>query len=211
MCAQRAVLIFRKTATQRAKLRLQKKFCLAYLQGNHQLKKCPTARKRSKSNCGSTHNLMLHGKKKVFPPREQELWVANAKILATNTSMEKKTPETATEVKNHSKVSTFSAFLTAHEGFLPMRELEVNSNGTSTKALVLCDSACSNSSRSSRLAKRLNLEGKDLKITVNGINTTEVNHSHKAEITVSSETSNPKLLLKFHFLFKKPSKLGLNS
>ena len=104
-----------------------------------------------------THNKLLHGAEWVFPPREQEQRVANANSLATKTSIQN-TPKTATEEKTVSKVSTFYAFLSAHKGLLPVIELEVSFNSTKKEALVLCDSACSNSCMFSSLAKRFILE-----------------------------------------------------
>ena len=56
-----------------------------------------------------------------------------------------------------------------------MTELQLtSSSGKDTTALVLCDSACSNSWVSNDLANRLGLLGTALKLTVKGINTEEV-------------------------------------
>ena len=60
-------------------------------------------------------------------------------------------------------------------GLLQVTELQlVNSSGVETKALVLCDTACSNSWVAGSLADRLGLNGKALKLTLKGINTEEV-------------------------------------
>ena len=47
----------------------------------------------------------------------------------------------------------------------------VNLSGVDTKALVLCDTACSNFWAAGSLADRLGLHGKALKLTVKGNNT----------------------------------------
>ena len=56
-----------------------------------------------------------------------------------------------------------------------MTELQlVNLSGLDLKALVLCDTVCSNSWVVTSLADRLGLHGKALKLTVKGNNTVEV-------------------------------------
>ena len=60
----------------------------------------------------------------------------------------------------------------------------VNLSGLDTKALVLCDTACSNSWVAGSLADRLGLHGKALKLTVKGINTEEVVDIRIVEVTV---------------------------
>ena len=71
------------------------------------------------------------------------------------------------------------------KGLLQVTELQlVNSSGLNTKALVLCDTACSNSWVAGSLADRLGLHGKALKLTVKPINTEEVVDSRVVEVTV---------------------------
>ena len=60
----------------------------------------------------------------------------------------------------------------------------VNSSGLETKALILCDTACSNSFVAGDLADRLSLHCKALKLTVKGIKTDEVINTRVAEVTV---------------------------
>ena len=60
----------------------------------------------------------------------------------------------------------------------------VNSSGLDTKALVLCDNACSNSWVAGSFADRLGWHGKALKLTVKGINTEEVVDTRVFEVTV---------------------------
>ena len=71
------------------------------------------------------------------------------------------------------------------KGLLQVTELQlVNSSGVDTKALVLCDTACSNSWVASSIADRLGLHGKALKPTIKGINTEEVVETRIVEVTV---------------------------
>ena len=62
----------------------------------------------------------------------------------------------------------------------------VNSSGVDTKALVLCDTTCSNSWVACSLADRLGLHGNTLKLTVKGINTEEVVDTRVVEVTVKT-------------------------
>ena len=66
-----------------------------------------------------------------------------------------------------------------------MTELQlVNASGLDTKALALCDTACSISRVADILADRFGLHGKALKLTVKGINTGEVVETSIVEVTV---------------------------
>ena len=72
------------------------------------------------------------------------------------------------------------------KGLLQVRELKItNSSGTSTTALVLCDTACSNSWVSDSLAARLGLQGTALKLTFKGINTEEIIDTKMVRLTVT--------------------------
>ena len=78
--------------------------------------------------------------------------------------------------------------VTDAKGLLQVIELQlVNSSGLYTKALVLCDNACSNSSVAGSLADRLGLHDKALKLTVKGINTEEVVDTRIVEVSVKQE------------------------
>ena len=60
-----------------------------------------------------------------------------------------------------------------------------NSIGTSTTALVLCNTACSNSWVSNSLAARLDLQGTALKLTVKDVNTEEIIDTNVIQLTVT--------------------------
>ena len=73
------------------------------------------------------------------------------------------------------------------KGLLQVTELKLtNSSGTKTTALVLCDTACSNSWVSDSLADWLGLQVTALKLTVKGINTKEVIDTKVVQLTVTT-------------------------
>ena len=83
-----------------------------------------------------------------------------------------------------SKTTTLSSVRNA-KGLLHVTELQLTgSSGKDTTALVLCDTACSNSWVSNDLANGLGLHGKALKPTVKGINTEEVVDTKLVELSV---------------------------
>ena len=65
----------------------------------------------------------------------------------------------------------------------------VNSSGLDTKALVLCDPACSISWVAGSLADRLDLHRKALKLTVKSINTEKVADTRVVEVIVKPENT----------------------
>ena len=54
-----------KNATLRAKYIAEHKFCFACLKGNHSFRQCSRAKKCSKPECDSTHNVLFHGAEKI--------------------------------------------------------------------------------------------------------------------------------------------------
>ena len=76
--------------------------------------------------------------------------------------------------------------MTDVKGLLQVTELKLtNSSGTGTTALVLCDTACSNSWVSDSLAARLGLQGTALKLTVKGINAEELIDTKVVQLIVT--------------------------
>ena len=72
------------------------------------------------------------------------------------------------------------------KGLLQVTELQLtSSSGKDTTALVLCDTACSNSRVSNDLANRLDLNGTALKLTVKDINSEEVVDNKLVELIVT--------------------------
>ena len=73
------------------------------------------------------------------------------------------------------------------KGLMPLINLTLSSNDSETTALVLCDTAYSHSCISPELARRLNLAGRKIDLTVNGANCSEDITSEQVDLNVSSE------------------------
>ena len=115
---------------------------------------------------------------KWFSPKEQST-NPNINQSSGNTGQSKAT----TSQQPSNKTTTVSSVTEGKD--LHETELQlVNSSGLDSKALVLCDTACSNSWVAGSLANRLGLQGKALKITVKAINTEEVVDIRVVEVTV---------------------------
>ena len=154
-----------KTPTQRAKLVADNKLCFSCLRDKHTFRQCPQPRKCRTEGCTSSHNSLLHGADRVFPTKQSTN--PNTIQSSGNTGQIKAT----TSQQPSNKTTTMSS-VTDVKGLLQVTELQlVNSSGLDTKALVLCDTACSNYWVAGCLAERHGLHGKALKLTVKGINT----------------------------------------
>ena len=82
--------------------------------------------------------------------------------------------------------TTILSSVTDDKGLLQVTQLKLtNTSGTSTTALVLSNTACTNSWMSDSLAARLSLQGVALKLTVKGINTEEVFNTKVVQLTVT--------------------------
>ena len=76
--------------------------------------------------------------------------------------------------------------MTDVKGLLQVTELNLTkSSGNNTTAVVLCNTACSNSWVCDSLAAILGLQGTALKLTVKGINTEEFIDTEKVQLTVT--------------------------
>ena len=162
-------LVFKeKNPTQRAKVVAEAKLCFSCLRDNHMFRQCTSPRKCRKDDCNSSHNILLHGAERVFPAKPS----TNNDIDTSKSNAVTGRPSTGQQ--QPSKTTTLSS-VTDVKGLLQVTELKLNiSSATSTTALVLCDTTCSNSWVSDSLAARLGLQGTALKLTVKGINTKEL-------------------------------------
>ena len=128
----------------------------------------------------ATAPITLHGAERVFPAKPS----TNNNIDTSKSNAG--TSRQSTAQQQPSKTTTLSS-VTDVKGLLQVTELKVtNSSGTSTTALVLCDTACSNSWVSDSLAARLGLQGTALKLTVKGINTEELIDAKVVQLTDTS-------------------------
>ena len=154
------------------------KLCFSCLRDKHTFRQCPQPRKCRAEECNSSHNTFLHGRDRVFPAKQSTN--SNTTHPSGNTGQSKAT----TSQQSSNKTTTMSS-VTDVKGILQVMELQlVNSSGVDTKALALCDTACSNSWVAGSLADRLGLHCKALELTVKGINTEEVVVTRVVEVTV---------------------------
>ena len=84
--------VFReKTPNQRAKIVADNKLCFSCFGKGHNARNCSPARTRGKDNCKLTHNSLLHGADRVFPPKglEQNSPVTTSQQTTQDTSAAK--------------------------------------------------------------------------------------------------------------------------
>ena len=168
-----------KTPTQRAKVAAEAKLCFSCLRDKYMFRQCPSPRKCRKDGCNSSHNTLLHGVERICPAKPSTNNIIDT--LKSNAG----TSRPSTGQQQPSKTTTLSS-VTDVKGLLQVTELKLtNSSGTSTTALVLCDTACKNSWVSDSLAARLGLQGTALKLTVKGINTEELIVTKVVQLTVT--------------------------
>ena len=186
-----------KNATQRAKQVAEKKLCFACLQSNHSFRNCRKARKCPKPDCESTHNVLLHGAEKIFPPKDTKSSPAsgnaNSKHVSTNAAIG----------DIHSQES--------NKGLLQVASLAVSSDATINNALALCDSASTHSWVSADLVKRLHLVGTPVNLTSNGFNSTSLMKTQQVNFQVSAETHNSEFLFSFRAYVKDHIRIGSDS
>ena len=141
-------------------------------------RQCPNPRKRRKDGCNSSHNTLLHGAERVYSSKSpSNNNNSNSKAGASQNKL--------SSVQSSSKTTTLSSVSNV-KGLLQVTELQLkSSSGNDTTALVLCNTACSNSWVSNDLANRLGLHATALKITVKGINTEEVVDTNLVELIVT--------------------------
>ena len=141
-------------------------------------RKCPKPKTCPKPQCKSTQYVLLHGAERVFPTNNQSGYAPHT--TAANTSVQ--TPFRPTTQNN-----TCATSLMNLKGLMPLINLTLSSYDSETTALVLCDTACSHSCISPELARRLNLTGRKIDLTVNGANCSEDIISEQVDSKVSSE------------------------
>ena len=147
-----------KTPTQRSKLVADNKIRFSCLRDKHTFRQFLQPRKCRAEGGNKSHNSLLHGADGGFPTKQSTN--PNTIQSSGNTGQSKAT----TSQQPSNKTTTMSSD-TDVKGLLQVTDLQlVNSSGLDTKALVLCDTACSNSWVAGSLADRLGLHGKALKL-----------------------------------------------
>ena len=141
-------------------------------------RKCPKPKSCPKPQCKSTHNVLLHGAERFFPTVNQSGYAPHT--TAAN-------PAVQTPFRPTTQNNTCGTSLMNLKGLMPLINLTLSSNDSETTALVLCDTASSHSCISPELARRLNLTGRKIDLTVNGANCSEDITSEQVDLNVSSE------------------------
>ena len=167
-----------KTSTQGAKFCAENKLCFSCFQGNHMFRKCPKPKTCPKPQCKSTHNNLLHGAERIFPTNNQYGYAPHT--TAAN-------PAVQTPFETTTQNSTCGTSLINLKGLMLLINLTLSSNDSETTALVLCDTSCSHSCISPELARRLNLTGRKIDLTVNGAICFEDITSEHVDLNVSFE------------------------
>ena len=166
-----------KSPTQRAKVVAEAKLCFSCLREKHMTRQCPNSRNSWKDGCNRSHNTLLHVAERVYPSKSPSKNISNSNAGANQSKL--------SSVQSSSKTTTLSSVSNV-KGLLQVTELQLtSSSGKDTTALVLCDTACSNSWVPNDLANRLGLHGTALKLTVKGINTEGVVDTKLVELTVT--------------------------
>ena len=128
-----------KTPTPRGLLVADNKLCFSCLRDKHTTRQCPQPRRCQTAVCNNSHNTLLHGAYSVFTTKQSTN--PNTIQSSGNTGQSK-----ATNCQQPSNKTTTLSSVTDVKGLLQVTELQLlNSSGLDTKALVLCDTAISNS------------------------------------------------------------------
>ena len=168
-----------KTPTQRAKVVGEAKFCFSCLRDKHFFSQYKSPRKCREDGCNSSHNTFFHGAERFFPAKPS----TNNNTITSKWNAGTNRPPTG---QKHSSKTTTLSLVTDVKGLLQVTELKLTgSSGNNTTALILCDSACSNSWVSDSLADRLGLQGTALKVTVKGTNKEELIDTKVVQLTAS--------------------------
>ena len=106
----------------------------------------PNPRKCSKEGCNSSHSTLLHGAQRLCPSKSASTKNSNSNAGANQSKL--------SSVQSSSKTTNLSSVSNV-KSLLLVTELQLTSScGKDTTALVLCDTACTNSWVSNDLANR---------------------------------------------------------
>ena len=118
---------------------------------------------------------MLHGAERVFPSKSATKSNSSFSAPASN--------ENCSEAKAGSETSGFPSVIES-KGLLQIVRVRLETDGKCEYTLALCDSACTHSWMSKKLAEKLNLKGTPVQVTVRGINTKEVLSTHSVRVNM---------------------------
>ena len=159
------------------------------LNGQHSFRKCPKPRQSLNQGCSSTHNTLLYGSERIFPPKRLKRTHETKETTASN----------VTVVTNKAEESPGMPSVTNVKGLLQITEVKLQSSFHTGKVLVLYNSSYSNSWISDKLARKLKVQGTPLKLTVHGIDSHETIDTQIVEMKltpVQSDGSYPAFVVK---------------
>ena len=169
----RCQVFSKKTPTEQAKVVVENKLCFPCFKRQHSFCNCPQPRKCTKDGCGSTHNTCLHGAEKVFPRKSKSGKESNGETTTC-------TVTTATQTQ--SEVTSCLLSVSDLKRLLQITEVDLQSSEKPESVLVLCDSACSHSRISSKLARKFDVRSTPTKWTVHGTNSNKVVDTQMVEL-----------------------------
>ena len=174
------------TATERAKLVAEKGSCFSCLGNGHGFRQCTRNMKCPNDGCNSSHNRLLHGAERVYPRRTSEQRMSTSGGANKQGASE---PNRTTALMNsnliENNVETTSMPATV-KGLLQIVKVEVAAPSKSIQVMALCDTGCTHSWITSRLANELTLEGEPTKLTVKGFNSKREIRTAQVNITLRS-------------------------
>ena len=175
---RRCPVFRRKTPTEGNKLAAESKLCCSCLNEGHASRQCPQPRKCNKDGCSSSHKTLLHGSEIIF----------SQKTSGAENKYNKVTTGKSTKVSQKSTGSESSGMPSVPDvkGLLQITGNELESPLWSEKVLVLCDSACSHSRISKRLADKIQGKGSPTKLTLHGIDSQQLIDTGTVELKLTT-------------------------
>ena len=175
----------KKTPTERAKLVADKGSCFSCLGNGHGFRQCTRNMKCPSEGCNSSHNRLLHGADRIYPRRTQggEKSTSSANKQGPSHANQNLTSVNSDLAEHEAKTTSMLATV---KGLLQVVKVEVAAPSKNIQVMALCDTGCTHSWITSRLANELKLEGEPTKLTVKGFNSKREIRTAQVNITLRS-------------------------
>ena len=173
------------TPTERAKLVAEKGSCFSCLGNGHGFRQCTRNMKCPNDGCNSSHNRLLHGAERIYPRRTSGQRNSASGANKQGASEPNRTTASMNSILIEHKIETTS-MPAAVKGLLQIVKVEVAAPNKSIQVMALCDTGCTHSWITSRLANELKLEGEPTKLTVKGFNSKKEIRTAQVNITLRS-------------------------
>ena len=173
------------TPKEGAKLVAERGSCFSCLGNGHGFRQCTRNMKCPNDGCNSSHNRLLHGAELIYPRRTSGQ--RNSASVANKQSASEPNRTAASMNSNliEHKIETTS-MPAAVKRLLRIVKVEVAAPSKSIQVMALCDTGCTHSWITSRLANELKLEGELTKLTVKGFNSKREIRTAQVNITLRS-------------------------